>query len=87
MIAFIIKMGYNKDKIACIFLEVNGLIGGKIGLWEILLVLVVALVIFGPNKLPEMGRSIGNGLKEFKKATKELKDSISLDDNETDKSS
>jgi len=62
------------------------LIGGRIGLWEILLVLVVALIIFGPNKLPEMGRSIGNGLKEFRKATKELKDSISLDnldDNET----
>ncbi len=62
------------------------MIGGRIGLWEILLVLVVALIIFGPNKLPEMGRSIGNGLKEFRKATKELKDSISLDnldDNET----
>jgi len=69
------------------------LIGGKIGLWEILLVLVVALVIFGPTKLPEMGRSIGNGLKEFRKATKELKDSVSLDesinldDNESDKKS
>lgn len=70
-----------------LLLEVKVLIGGKIGLWEILLVLVVALVIFGPNKLPEMGRSIGNGLKEFRKATKDLKDSISLDDNETDKSS
>jgi len=63
------------------------LIGGKIGLWEVLLVLVVALVIFGPAKLPEMGRSIGNGLKEFKKATRELKETISLDDNETDKKS
>lgn len=63
------------------------MIGGKIGLWEVLLVLVVALVIFGPAKLPEMGRSIGNGLKEFKKATRELKETISLDDNETDKKS
>lgn len=62
------------------------MIGGRIGLWEILLILVVALIIFGPNKLPEMGRSIGNGLKEFRKATRELKDSISLDDNDTDKS-
>ncbi len=62
------------------------MIGGRIGLWEILLVLAVALIIFGPTKLPEMGRSIGNGLKEFRKATRELKDSISLDDNETDKS-
>jgi len=63
------------------------LIGGRIGLWEILLVLAVALIIFGPTKLPEMGRSIGNGLREFKKATKELKDTISFDDNETDKNS
>ncbi len=63
------------------------MIGGKIGLWEVLLVLVVALVIFGPAKLPEMGRSIGNGLKEFRKATRELKETISLDDNETDKKS
>lgn len=52
-------------------------------MWEILLVLVVALVIFGPAKLPELGRSIGNGLKEFRKATKELKDTISLDDSES----
>ncbi|MFO7952237.1 MAG: twin-arginine translocase TatA/TatE family subunit [Bacillota bacterium] len=60
------------------------MIGGKIGLWEILLVLVVALVIFGPTKLPEMGRSIGNGLKEFRKATRDLKETISLEDNESD---
>ncbi len=66
---------------------------GKIGMWEIMLVLAVALIIFGPAKLPELGRSIGNGLKEFRKATKDLKDSISfdekdsisLDDNENDK--
>ncbi len=62
------------------------MIGGRIGLWEILLVLVVALIIFGPTKLPEMGRSIGNGLREFRKATKELKDTISLEDNNPDKS-
>lgn len=60
---------------------------GKIGMWEILLILAVALIIFGPAKLPELGRSIGNGLKEFKKATSELKDSISLDDSESDKKS
>lgn len=87
VIAFFRKIGYNIDVCGCTCLEVKGLIGGKIGLWEILVVLVVALVIFGPNKLPEMGRSIGNGLKEFRKATKDLKDSISLSDNETDKSS
>ncbi len=69
------------------------MIGGKIGLWEIMLVLAVALIIFGPAKLPELGRSIGNGLKDFRKATKDLKDSItfdekdiSLDDKENNKS-
>jgi len=58
---------------------------GKIGMWEMILVLAVALIIFGPAKLPELGRSIGNGLKEFRKATKDLKDSISFEDNEIDK--
>ncbi len=60
---------------------------GKIGMWEIILVLAVALIIFGPAKLPELGRSIGNGLKEFRKATNDLKDSISFDDNDIDKKS
>lgn len=35
-------------------------------LWEVLLVLALALLIFGPNRLPEMGRSLGKGLREFK---------------------
>ena len=35
-------------------------------LWEILLVLAVALLIFGPKRLPEMGKSLGRGLREFK---------------------
>ncbi len=60
------------------------MIGAKIGIWEILLVLAVALIIFGPSKLPELGRSIGNGLREFRKATKDLKDTISFDENDID---
>ncbi len=68
---------------------------GRIGPTEIILILAVALIIFGPAKLPELGRSIGNGLKEFRKATRDLKDSVSLDskdginldDNETNKRS
>lgn len=56
------------------------LLGGRIGLVEIIVILAIALIIFGPAKLPDLGRSIGNGLKEFRKATKDLKDSISLDD-------
>jgi sec-independent protein translocase protein TatA len=37
-----------------------------IGIWEILILLLVALLIFGPKRLPEMGRSLGRGMREFK---------------------
>ena len=37
-----------------------------IGVWEILVLMLVALLIFGPKRLPEMGRSLGRGLREFK---------------------
>ena len=37
-----------------------------IGIWEILILLLLALLIFGPKRLPEMGRSLGRGLREFK---------------------
>ena len=39
---------------------------GGLQLWEILVVLAIALVIFGPKRLPEMGRSLGRGMREFK---------------------
>lgn len=38
----------------------------NIGPMEIAIVLIIALVVFGPKKLPELGKSLGNGLKEFK---------------------
>lgn len=47
---------------------------GRIGAGELILILVLALIIFGPSKLPEMGKAIGKGLREFKKATKGLTD-------------
>jgi sec-independent protein translocase protein TatA len=53
---------------------------GKIGMWEMLLVLSVALIIFGPAKLPELGRSIGRGIREFRQASKDITRSITLDD-------
>ncbi|NLW44200.1 MAG: twin-arginine translocase TatA/TatE family subunit [Syntrophomonadaceae bacterium] len=59
---------------------------GNIGPWELILVLVIALIIFGPGKLPEVARSIGKGINEFKRATNEVKqqvqDAVSLDDND-----
>ena len=47
-----------------------------IGLPELLVILVVALLIFGPSKLPEMARSLGRGLAEFRKASSELRSSL-----------
>jgi sec-independent protein translocase protein TatA len=44
----------------------------NIGVPGLILILVIALIIFGPSKLPELGRSIGSTLKEFKKSTREL---------------
>lgn len=42
---------------------------GRIGFQELLLIFGVALLIFGPSKLPELGRSLGKGLREFRRAT------------------
>ena len=44
----------------------------NIGIPGLILILVIALIIFGPAKLPEIGRAFGNTLKEFKKATSDL---------------
>lgn len=44
----------------------------QIGIPGLILILVIALVMFGPSKLPEIGRAFGNTLREFKKATREV---------------
>jgi TatA/E family protein of Tat protein translocase len=49
---------------------------GSIGGTELLVIMVIALLIFGPRKLPELGRSIGKGLSEFKRASNDLKRSL-----------
>lgn len=46
---------------------------GSLGMQEIIIIFVLALIIFGPRKLPELGKTLGKGLAEFKKATNELK--------------
>jgi sec-independent protein translocase protein TatA len=48
----------------------------NIGVPGLILILIVALVIFGPNKLPEVGRAFGRSIREFKKATDGLADDI-----------
>ena len=49
---------------------------GNLGLTEMLLIGVALLLFFGPSKLPALGKSLGEGIKEFKKASKELTDSV-----------
>jgi sec-independent protein translocase protein TatA len=55
----------------------------NIGIPGLILVLVIALIIFGPSKLPEIGRAFGSTLKEFKKSTREL---VSDDESKKDES-
>ena len=49
---------------------------GSIGMPELILIFVVALLVFGPKKLPELGKSLGRGLAEFKRASDDLKKTI-----------
>jgi sec-independent protein translocase protein TatA len=49
---------------------------GNIGIPGLVLIVFLALIIFGPKKLPEMGRAFGQTLKEFKKSTKELTNDV-----------
>jgi sec-independent protein translocase protein TatA len=48
----------------------------NIGFPGLILILVIALIIFGPNKLPEIGRAVGKSMREFKKATQDIQDDI-----------
>jgi sec-independent protein translocase protein TatA len=54
---------------------------GRFGLPEILIILVIVILIFGANRLPELGRGIGKGIRNFKDATKN-----NQDDDDKDKS-
>lgn len=49
---------------------------GPLGFPEMLVIFVIALLVFGPRKLPELGRSLGKGLSEFKRASNELRNTL-----------
>ena len=53
--------------------------GGKIGLPELLLILAVALLIFGPSKLADLGKGLGEGIKNFKSSIKDGEDSTNTE--------
>lgn len=52
---------------------------GNLGLTEILLIGVVLLLFFGPSRLPELGKALGKGIQEFKKASREITASVKDD--------
>lgn len=60
---------------------------GSLGGWEILLILLAILVIFGPKRLPEMGRSLGKAIREFKSAGKDIQNDLAKSMDEEDANS
>src|SRR5438309_6849813 len=59
-----------------LFIESRNAMFGSIGMPELIIIFVIALIIFGPRKLPELGRSLGKSIAEFKKASNELKSTL-----------
>jgi len=54
----------------------NVMFAGMIGGWEMVVILAVVLMLFGAKKLPELAKGLGQGIKEFKKATREVTDEV-----------
>jgi TatA/E family protein of Tat protein translocase len=53
---------------------------GNIGMSELLVILVLVLLLFGPKKLPELARGLGRGIQEIRKATDDFKRELTVDD-------
>jgi Tat protein translocase TatB subunit len=51
-----------------------------IGFPELIVIMVIALVVIGPNKLPDLAKALGKGMAEFRKATQEMKENLALDE-------
>ena len=50
-----------------------------LGIPELILILIIGLVLFGPGKLPDVGRAVGNSIREFRSATKEVRETVPID--------
>jgi sec-independent protein translocase protein TatA len=53
---------------------------GPLGVWEILIILLVILLVFGPRRLPEMARGLGQSVREFRKGIRDIKDDIAKEE-------
>jgi sec-independent protein translocase protein TatA len=54
------------------------------GPWELILLLVIVLIIFGPGKLPDIGNAVGKGIREFRRASSDLEESVRGESKEKD---
>jgi sec-independent protein translocase protein TatA len=61
----------------------NTMFAGMFGGMEVVLILAIVLILFGAKKIPELAKGLGTGIKEFKKATREVTDEIQNVSNET----
>jgi sec-independent protein translocase protein TatA len=57
---------------------------GPLGIWELLIILVVVLLIFGPRRLPEMAKGIGQSVREFRKGLRDMRNDIDIDSDVVD---
>jgi sec-independent protein translocase protein TatA len=57
-------------------MDMKVMFAGMIGGWEMVVILAVVLMLFGAKKLPELAKGLGQGIKEFKKATREVTDEV-----------
>lgn len=58
---------------------------GNIGGWEILIILLLVIIFFGAKKIPDLAQGLGKGIKEFRKAAKDIQEDISLEEKKEEK--
>jgi sec-independent protein translocase protein TatA len=59
-----------------LIIEIEAAMFGSVGPTELILIFIIALLVFGPKKLPEIGKSVGKAIREFKKASEDIKNRI-----------